>query len=633
MKPIAIVDFETHKILPRYTGAYPPKPVGVAVMTEDRLLQPQYISWGHPSANNSTKSNAERVLKKLWRDYRVVFHHAMFDCEVAYKHFGLSPVPSEYEDTLFLAYIHDPRARELALKPLAEAVLGIKPRERDQLADWIVNNVPNATTSTWGEFIAWAPGELVSKYAVGDITRTYKLWKKLHAELRDRDKKYGVEEGQQSYIDAYNRELALMPVLMEMESRGIHVDIHRLSRDVGEWHARIAEYDKQIIRRLGGAKAVAQFAKGDDGFNIGSGSQLANALDAAGKVTHWVKTAKGNRSVARKALEEVCNDKKLVELLQRRELLTKYCDTYGDKWLTENRNSFVYPRIHQTRNDESDNGIKGARTGRLSYSDSWQAIPKPDRVPFDDFPVLRDYVIPDERGHYYGIRDYSQQEFRILAHYEAGGLQERYKQNPYIDMHQSALEMINELTGLGLDPVRDRRPVKDIGFGLIYGMGIAKTALKTGQDVETTKQLRRAYLEAIPGFKELNDEIKRRCQRGEPIRTWGGRLYWVEPPMVINGQRRTFEYKMLNVLIQGSAAECTKEAMIRARAAMPSDTRLVLQVHDELVINAVSKPALDAGMKILREAMESVVFDVLMLSDGKWSRRSWGVAQDYNDRR
>lgn len=637
MKPIAVVDFETEAIRPRYLG-YPPRPVGVALAVDG--LPARYVAWGHPTGNTGTLREAKGLLRELWRTHLVVFHNSAFDCEVAHEHLGLPLTPDDYGDTLFLAFLHEPRSESLALKPLAEDLLGVPPRERDALRDWIVANVTGATPKNWGEHIADAPGTLVDPYARGDATRTLRLYRHLVRELAARDRRYPAGEGQQTLWDAYRRELRLMPVILRMERAGIRIDVRRLARDLGDeakgtgWYGKVRELDAWIIDRLGGRRRVQRFARDGEPFNVGSPQQLADALDAAGLVTGWVKTAKGNRSVSKENLAAVIKDPRVAEALRKREIVEKYISTYGVKWLTQNRDGFVYPRINQVRNAEHE-GMAGARTGRLSYSDSWQAIPNVDRIPFDDLPVLKDYVVPDGPDEVINERDYSQQEFRITAHYEDGPLKERYRANPFIDMHTEALVMINELTGLGLDPKRDRRPVKDLGFGLIYGMGLEKTAKKSGQDVETTRQLRKAYLGAIPGLRDLIEGIKQRCRRGEPIRTWGGRLYWREEPKLINGELRNFDYKLINVLVQGSAGDCTKEAMIRVDErlrAKPNRGRLLMQQHDQLG-SSCPRDKRHENMRIMREGMESVEFDVLMVSDGKWSPRSWGSLKTYDDKR
>lgn len=633
MREEVATDFETKAIGPR-PHAYPPQPVGVAIWGGP-WHKPVYMAWGHPSGNNCSKAEAGSALKKIWNKYRPVFHHSAFDCEVAMDYFDLSLKPEQYDDTLFEAFIYDPRTENLSLKELAALWLNEPPIERNCLREWILKNCSGATEKNWGAFISQAPVSITGPYAKGDVIRTLNLHRWLQKNLDERDRRYPPSQGQQSWRDAYQRELNSMPILTRMEKRGILLDIHRIARDVPKWDKQIDELGKWIVNRLGGAKKVAAFARKGD-FNIDSPVQLADALDAADKVTHWVKTHKGNRSVAKGALAEVISDKLLRDAIQKRSVLTTYRDTYGQKWLDTSVNGHVYPRINQVRNREHDAAKNaGARTGRLSYSDSWQAIPEPSRRPFPELPNLREYVIPSgdrkKKKRILLRRDYTQQEYRILGHYEDGPLLARYQADPFIDMHDEATKMINNITNMDWQ----RRSVKDMGFGLIYGMGIEATAKKSGQDYDTTQALRKAYYQAIPGLTLLIKNIKAICKRGDPIRTWGGRLYWVEPPSFNKKFNKimSYDYKMVNILIQGSAADNTKEAMIRADEPLAAlGAWFLLQLHDELVIDAEAAKK-DKTMIALREAMESVEFDVKMLSSGEWSDKSWGILRKYKDKR
>ncbi|HKJ88795.1 MAG TPA: DNA polymerase, partial [Gammaproteobacteria bacterium] len=121
-----------------------------------------------------------------------------------------------------------------------------------------------------------------------------------------------------------------------------------------------------------------------------------------------------------------------------------------------------------------------------------------------------------------------------------------------------------------------------------------------------------------------------RARRDEPLRTWGGRRYHVEPAKKIKGRLMTFEYKMLNQLIQGSAADCTKEAVIQYEDRR-EEGRLLLTVHDEMMALAPADRR-DREMARLREAMEAVEFDVAMLSEGKVGE-VWARLEDYDDER
>src|SRR6185295_8079720 len=108
---ITAVDFETKKIEPRSTGRYPPVPVGACLVSGE---QREYLAWGHPSGNSCTKNQAIGKLRRAYEG-EVVFHHSAFDLEVGTAHLGL-PEPRVAHDTLFQAFLLDPRAWSLELK-------------------------------------------------------------------------------------------------------------------------------------------------------------------------------------------------------------------------------------------------------------------------------------------------------------------------------------------------------------------------------------------------------------------------------------------------------------------------------------------------------------------------------------
>jgi DNA polymerase I-like protein with 3'-5' exonuclease and polymerase domains len=135
--------------------------------------------------------------------------------------------------------------------------------------------------------------------------------------------------------------------------------------------------------------------------------------------------------------------------------------------------------------------------------------------------------------------------------------------------------------------------------------------------VEEVKGVRDSQNAALPGLKDIETGIKDLAKAGEPIVTWGGRLYYTEPPKYVEkfGREMTFEYKLINYLVQGSAADATKEAIIRYNEAK-KDSRFLVTVYDEINISA-PKGAEKKEMKILKDCMESLEFDVFMKTDGK----------------
>jgi len=240
-------------------------------------------------------------------------------------------------------------------------------------------------------------------------------------------------------------------------------------------------------------------------------------------------------------------------------------------------------------------------------------------------PWVRSYIIPFP-GHVLVDRDYSQQEPRILAHFDGGQLMEKYNENPWIDFHDYAK---TELEKFGL--FYERKPVKNTNLGLIYGMGAGKLAIKNDMTVDDANTLKKAILVLYPGLKEMYKLMKQRMIANQPIRTWGGREYYCEPPRIVKGRIMHFDYKMVNVLIQGSAADCTKEAVIRFYSSpeRKPDWHLILTVHDQLTVSAPEKD-MEAAMELLRRSMESVEFDVPMLSEGAWSKTNWAELKDYD---
>ena len=618
-----ILDFETHGIETR--PDYPPKPVGVAISGPD--VRPEYLAWGHPLENNTTEADARRRLKALWTrsDVELVFHNGKFDVDVAETHLKLpAPAPHRYHDTLFLAFLADPHSPSLSLKPLAERYLKMPSTERDAVRDWLVANVDAATASNFGAYISRAPGRLVGKYAIGDIVRTAKLFKKLHADVSARD-----------MLGAYDRERKLMPILLRNERRGIRVHHERLRRDVRRYGGTPSEdgvYRGGVIGEIDARIRKMLRAKELD---VDKKEELANALDRAGKMTSWKTTKTGKRSVAKDSLLEGLGDKKLMALLLYRGAVATCVRTFMAPWLrmADATGGIIHTNWNQVRQSHREGPADaGARTGRLSSNPNFQNIPTTSSPNYErivkllkaeklleelaPFPLVRSYIAADDGDAFIIDRDYSQQELRILGHYEDAVLCDRYNADPWLDVHDTARELINGM--LGTEFIR--RVVKDISFGLIYGMGLDKLALKIEQDAKTTKTVRDAYLTVFPGLGDLNKNLKWRAIEGKPIRTWGGREYHVEPPKFSKkyGRMQTFDYKLLNVLIQGSAADNTKQALINYEEhPKRRHGRFMLTVHDEILASA-PKRAVVAEMNALREAMEDVPFDVPMLSEGEY---------------
>jgi len=553
-----------------------------------------------------------------------LFHHAAFDIAVAVKYMGCK-WPKKFHDTLYLAYLYDPRAKSLSLKPMAEMHLDMPPEEQDELKEWVLANVKGAHEHKgrkvknpllyWGANICKTPGKLCGKYAVGDIVRTIGLFNFFMPYIQE-----------QGMLEAYQREISCTPIFEDMSQQGVRVDVRRLKRDMKGMLVKVEQWTKWVRRRLK-----------DKDLDINSSKELAKALDRTGKVSHWIYTKptksfpKGQKSTSRENLIKVCTDSKLIEVLARLGVMQTYLSTFIKPWLetAEKHGGRVYPSFNQVRSTDEHGRSRGTRTGRPSSNNpNFLNVPRNQEDP--ELPNLRNYLIPDE-GCVFAIRDYSQQELRILAHYEEGALYLAYQKDPTIDAHDWVSDMIIAV----VHKKYPRKHVKIVNFGVVYGMGKPGVALKIEGSMEESAELLAAHRKALPGVKILSNDIQKHCKKGNPIYTWGGREYYAEEPkeININGRKvkKDFYYKQLNYLIQGSAADCTKEAMIRVdKRIRKIGGRLVLQVYDELV-TCIPKNKIKEGMLIVKEEMESIEFDVPMLSDGKIGRKSWGEAKYYKD--
>jgi DNA polymerase-1 len=147
------------------------------------------------------------------------------------------------------------------------------------------------------------------------------------------------------------------------------------------------------------------------------------------------------------------------------------------------------------------------------------------------------------------------------------------------------------------------------GFSIIYGSGVTGLAQQLHQSREAAFTIKNSYLKAFPSVKTLMDMVSKRGRTGQPIRTWGGRIYYVEPPKVVDGRIMDFAYKLLNYLIQGSAADHTKEAINDWEDMRTWDSLFLATVHDEINLS-VPEIAWRDHMHVLRDAMDRDRFDV-----------------------
>lgn len=617
---VPVIDFETKGIEDR--PDYPPEPVGVSIREPGK--KSRYFGWGHPTGNNCTKKDAINALKTVWRPGKgVLFFNGKFDVDVGETHLGMSRLPAlEMHDAMFLMFLRDPHSRELGLKPLAERFLGEPPEEQDAVKAWVLAHKKEIEAkygkfkpSEWGKFLWLAPGELVGRYANGDTDRTQGLFRGSWDYVINEHDMHG----------AYQREQKVMPIFLDNERVGIRVDVKALKRDVNLYSAALEAADDWLRKRLKSPN-----------LSLDNDANVLEALLKAKVVREQdlALTPTGKFSISKKTLTpDLYRDPQVASAFGYRNRLTTCLKMFMIPWLVQveaRGDGYISTNWNQIRNEGG-----GTRTGRpsttnpnfLNISKSWDnnddGYEHPEHLSTLALPLVRKYLLPDPEEIWLH-RDYNGQELRLAAHFEDGPLLAAYQENPWLDVHQFVADLIEEKTYKHFE----RKQVKIANFRIIYGGGAPATAGGLRCSINEAKDLLSAHKAALPsltGRHGLSDRTKQIGREGDALYTWGGRAYYVEPPGFNkkHGRHMTYEYKLLNYLCQGSAADVTKQAMINYNDHPKRQGRLLVQVYDE--INASSGPDPVKEMAVLRESMEVVSedLDVPMLSEGK-SGKTWG---------
>jgi DNA polymerase I-like protein with 3'-5' exonuclease and polymerase domains len=223
-------------------------------------------------------------------------------------------------------------------------------------------------------------------------------------------------------------------------------------------------------------------------------------------------------------------------------------------------------------------------------------------------------VLPDPGGVFLH-RDFDGQELRLFAHFEQGDLLSRYLANPDLPVHKYIAAVCEQIAGRPIDYTK----VKVLNFTAIYGGGLPAIGSRLRCSRDEAVRFRQIHNSALPGRVVLNEEIVRLARRGEKIRTLGGRLYGM-PPAEPGDDK---SYVLLNYLVQGSAADYTKETLVDWYYNYRRSSRLLVTVYDEINISA---PAADASYEMLnlRDVMHKSRSRVPMRSKGKMGP-SWGA--------
>ncbi len=467
-------------------------------------------------------------------------------------------------DTMVASYVLDPGRRQHSLNALSTDFLGYTPVEYESVAGKGKSEIS----------FAQVPLEEATPYACEDADLTLRLMERFAGNLE--------EEGLGDLFR--DLEMALVPVLAQMEWEGIRIDpdfFKRTSRWLGEKLERIQE---EI------------WAEAGEEFNVKSNPQLREVLFEKLKLP-VVKRTKTGPSTDASVLEELATQgHRIPELLLDYRQLEKLRSTYVDSLP-----KLVNPetgRIHTSFNQTV------AATGRLSSSDpNLQNIPIRSEVGRE---IRKGFV--SDPGYHFLAADYSQIELRILAHFSGDeAFVEGFRQD--LDIHRQTASVIFQVP---IEEVSEemRARAKTINFATLYGQGEFSLARDLGTSRAEAGAFIEEYFERFSGVRVFLDEQVRLARERGYVETLMGRRRYVPEIEAKNWNVRQFGERVAqNTPIQGSAADLIKRAMIEIHGILEEDgwaSRLLVQVHDELVFEA-PEDELDALREMVVERMEGAV--------------------------
>ena len=576
--------------------------VGIAVATEGWS---GYYPIAHEGGGNLDKRIVLEWFKEVCANDAVkIFHNAMYDvCWI--KSYGIK-INGHIIDTMVMASLVDENRLWYSLNSVSFDYLGETKNE----------TLLKETADSWGidakSEMYKLPAMYVGAYAEKDAELTLKLFKILSKEIQN-----------QNLQNVFNLETELFPCLIDMKFKGVRIDMDKTY-----------QLKKDLVNK---EEALIKEIKDETGIEVQlmAARSVAKVFDKLG--LHYERTVKSKApSFTKNFLQEHTHP--IVKKIAKARELNKAHSTFIDSILRFTYKGRIHADINPIRSDQG-----GTVTGRFSYSNpNLQQIPARNK---DLGPLIRGLFIPEE-GHKWGCFDYSQQEPSLVVHYAAStepicfddsvtNIVEKFKDNS-VDFHKTVADMANI----------SRTQAKTINLGLFYGMGKGKLQAELGLGTkEEAENLFNKYHQNVPFVKDLmtitsrvannNGYIKtllgRRCRfdkwevnkfnpgvMSQPLSRTEAEATYGPPPAI----KRCWTYKALNKLIQGSAADMTKQAMVNVykEGIVPH-----IQIHDELDISIQSD---DQAKKII-EIMENAVTLAVPNKVDYESGETWGDIYGY----
>jgi DNA polymerase I-like protein with 3'-5' exonuclease and polymerase domains len=535
-----------------------------------------------------------------------IFHNAMYDVSWI-RNLGIK-INGLIIDTMVAASLIDENRFSFTLNSLSWKYLN-KGKNESLLTKAAKERGLDPKADMWK-----MPASEVGAYAEEDAALTLELWHHFERII--------IEEDLQN---VFNLETDLFPCLVDMRFLGVRVDVSKAN----QLKTALAVKEENLLQQI-------KIETGVD-TQIWAAQSIATVFDKL-KLPYTRTEKTDSPSFTKNFISN--HENPVVNMIAEARKINKVRTTFIDSILSHEHNGRIHADINQIRSDDG-----GTVTGRFSYANpNLQQIPARDP---DTGPLIRSLFIPEE-GCKWGTFDYSQQEPRLVAHYAlrfgydtARVIANSYENDPSTDFHQIVADMAQI----------NRKEAKTINLGLFYGMGKAKLQNELGVSKEKADELFDQYHEKVPFVKELmtgvmeaaqnKGKIKtllgRRCRfpKYEPIlkgTSWGKFVpaedyetmmelknmgpylldedgneiknkdgkpepnYWHK-----NGYRRAFTYKALNKLIQGSAADMTKKAMVDL---YKEGLLAHIQIHDELDFSIESNAQADKIKEIMEHAVE-----------------------------
>jgi len=396
-------------------------------------------------------------------------------------------------------------------------------------------------------------------------------------------------------------EVPLIEVLARMEARGVLVDRDQLAVQSAEIAEKLESLEKRAWEAAGGE------------FNLGSPKQLQEILFERLEIPVVRKTPKGQPSTAEDVLQELAAEHALPALILEQRGLSKLKSTYTDRLPEKIRadTGRVHTHYHQAT----------TATGRLSSTD-----PNLQNIPIrteEGRRIRKAFVAPE--GWCIVAADYSQVELRIMAHMSGD---ERLLK-AFADREDIHRATASEVFGVGLAQVtgEQRRSAKAINFGLMYGMSAWGLARQLEIDRTTAAEYIDRYFARYPGVREFMDSTRKLAKSQGFVETLAGRRLWLPEINSRNRQRQqAAERAAINAPLQGTAADIIKRAMIDVDHWIESDAveaRLVMQVHDELVLEVGNEALEDVRKGVIERMSAAAELDVELLVEA-------GVGKDWD---